>query len=657
MVRRLPVWARQGRFRLGGLVWALPTLFLLTFLVYPLILLVLQVAVGPAPLSAPAGPPGAMPLPATSGVFGQLAAAGQEVTTAIGHLARGVAVIGQDPYFRSLIRFTAWQALLSTLLSVLIGLPIAALLSNYTFRGRALLRSLTLVPFVLPPISVALGFILMYGNNGWLNRFLAAAFGVRLSLLYSLPAILLAHAFYNAPVLVRTVSAAWQAIDPSLEEAARSLGASPRRVFWTVTLPALVPGIATGAALAFVFSFLSFPLVLALGGARFATVEVEIYTQIRILLNYRTGAALALVETILSLAFSYGYLWLEGRFARPQVGVRPHPLHRLEWPRRPGAWVSRMVAAVTLAAIAVFYVGPILALVVQSARPAAGGGGPAVAASGVVSGWTLQAYRYVFTPEYDAIVGDSPLASIRNSLVLATATMLVSLLVATPLAYAFAGRLRVGRGVAGAVPAEGEAGHLRPCWGRQLAARLSRWGTAVIETAAMAPLAISSVALGFALLQAFNRPPLAGLRGAPALAIVAAHSVLAYPFVIRTLRPALEAIGPELPESARLLGANRWQAFRTVELPLAATGLLSGALLSFAMSLSETSATILLAGPGLSTMPITLYHLLSARNFGGASAMAVVLLAVTGLCFVGVEAVGQRWVYGRNGRRARGSAE
>ncbi|MBE3577630.1 MAG: iron ABC transporter permease [Limnochordales bacterium] len=511
-----------------------------------------------------------------------------------------------DPYFQQVIRFTAWQALLSTLLSVLLGFPLAYLLSNFRFPGRQLLRSLTLVPFVLPTISVAVGFLLMFGNNGLLNRLLFGLFGFRLPVLYSLQGVLLAHAFYNAPLLVRTINGSWEALDPSLEEAARSLGASPARVFFTITLPALLPGIATGAALAFVFSFLSFPLVLTLGGGRLATIEVEIYTQVRLLLDYRTGAALALLETLISLIFSYGYLALENHFARPLRSVRPRPLQQISRPRSVAGWLGAAALALALVLLGLLYVGPIGVLVYHSLR---------MPRSGEL---TLAWYRYIFAPEYDAILGDTPLMAVRNSILVALGATALSLLVATPLTWYFT--------------------------------RKSWRGQALCESLAMSPLAISSVALGFGMLRAFNRPPL--LLSGTIWIIIAVHAVLAYPFVIRALRPALAAISREAIESSRTLGASAGRTFLAVELPLAATGLLTGAMLSFGFSLAEMSATVLLAGPGFATMPVTLYHLLAARNFGGASAMAVFLLVVTAFCFVALEAAGRRWLEWRPARRA-----
>ena len=128
-----------------------------------------------------------------------------------------------------------------------------------------------------------------------------------LRILYSLKAIILAHAFYNFPLVVRLVSAIWSSIDPRIEDAARSLGAKGWRVFWHVTLPMIIPGIAASLALTFIFSFMSFAVVLVLGGVKFATIEVSIYTLMTVILDYKLGSALAIIQSLFSLSFMFFY--------------------------------------------------------------------------------------------------------------------------------------------------------------------------------------------------------------------------------------------------------------------------------------------------------------------------------------------------------------
>ena len=164
---------------------------------------------------------------------------------------------------------------------------------------------------------------------------------------------------------------------------------------------------------------------------------------------------------------------------------------------------------------------------------------------------------------------------------------------------------------------------------------VGRW---VIEAALMAPLAVSSVAIGFALLRGLSGPPLH--LGGTLVAIVIAHVVLIYPFVVRALRPILEGLDPQLIDASRSLGSSRLRAFLDIELPLLKRGLLVAAVFAFALSMGEMSATIILMRPGLSTIPIAIYGLLSARQFGAASAMAVVLISVTATAFIAIDRLG-----------------
>ena len=187
-------------------------------------------------------------------------------------------VVG-DAALRDIAWFTVWQAALSTVLALAVGLPGAFVLARYRFRGRALVRALIVVPFVLPTIVVASAFL---------------ALGVE----PSLGAILLAHVFFNYAVVVRIVGGLWAHLDPHQEEAARVLGASRVRAFAGVTLPALRPAILAAASITFLFTFTSFGVILVLGGPTRSTLETEIYRQTAQLLDLRTAAALSILQLV-----------------------------------------------------------------------------------------------------------------------------------------------------------------------------------------------------------------------------------------------------------------------------------------------------------------------------------------------------------------------
>ncbi|MCX7750213.1 MAG: iron ABC transporter permease [Candidatus Bipolaricaulota bacterium] len=502
-----------------------------------------------------------------------------------------------DPYVRGLLRFTFEQALLSTALSLVLGFPLGWLLTRYRFPGREALRAATLVPFVLPPITVALGFILFFGHAGYLNGFLQGLLGLSeppVRVLYTLWGIVLAHAFYNAPVVARFVHASWEAQDPSQVEAARVLGAGRLRAFLTVTLPGLVPGLLSACALVFLLCTLSFAIPLALGGAQYATIEVGVYHRARVEVDLPGAAALALVVLAFSLLLTYLYLRGGGLVQARTAREREQPAVPLLDRKRPGRllWVLYLLPA------ALLFLGPIGAVVADSfLRPAPGGRSP-----------TLHWYGIALSADPTPFLGASPLGSILTSLGVALA--------------AAGGALALGLAVVAAL--------------RRLRSR-------ALETLLMAPLGVSSVVLGLALLLAFRRPPLSLLPSGP-LPLAVAHVLLTYPFVVRAVGPLWESLDPHLAEAARTLGASRLRAFLTVELPLLRPGLLLAGALAFSLSLGEMTAAAMLARPGVNTIPLAIYQFLSARRFGAASAMATLLMAATAVVVWAWDRAGSRWL-------------
>ena len=497
-----------------------------------------------------------------------------------------------------IVGFTAYQAALSTVASVALGLPAAYLLARFEFRGRRTLRSLTIVPFVLPSIMVAVGFVATFGRNGTLNRALDAVGLPPVELMFTLEAIVIAHAFYNAPLVARVTTAAWESVDASAVETARSLGAGPIRAFYDVVAPQVYPAVLTGAALTFVFTFGTFPIVLALGGFQLATVEVFIYRLVRDL-SYAEAAALAIIELVISLGVLLAYLRYEAKHTVRSRGARPLPRKSL----LPSASTAReLLPRVGLAAYVVVagvvFVAPIASMILASVT----GGDGAL---------TLDHYRFLVDRQRTgAAFQVRPWPAIRNSLTFAGAATLLALPMGVVVAVLTTRRFR----------------------GRKL-----------VDAAAMAPFAVSGIIVGLGLLRGLVFGfELWGWRitVAGSVAIVVAHAVAGYPFVVRTVAPGLEGLDRSLIESARSLGASRARVIRDVELPLVWPGVVAGAAFAFAISIGEFTATVVLAtGADAYTMPVAIERFIG-RRLGPATAMGVVLLVVTGLSFVVIERLG-----------------
>lgn len=495
-----------------------------------------------------------------------------------------------DPYYGRVFWFTTWQAGASTGLTLLLGLPAAYVFARYRFPGKDLLRALTTVPFVLPTLVVATAFSSLIGPRGWVNQALMALLGASeppIQAMHTLWIILAAHVFYNVTIVIRIVGGFWSNLDPRVEEAARVLGASRWQTWRRISLPLLWPSVAAAALLVFVFCFTSFGVILVLGGPRFATLEVEIYRQTVHLFHLPVAAALALLQLAATFVVMAIYTRLQARVAVP-LNLRPRQSVEQPLPR---GWAGIALGSV-LAALILLLIVPLVSL---AARSIAWGGDD-----------LLRYYRELFINRRGSILFVPPWESIRNSLMFAAGTVGLSLLMGVLSAYWLA--------------------HPRRGW------------RAFLDPVLMLPLGTSAVTLGFGMILALDEPPL-NLRTSPLLVPIA-HSLVAFPFVVRSLLPVLRSMNPHWREAAGVLGANSWQVWRRIDLPIVSRAVIVGAVFAFTISMGEFGATALIARPDFPTMPVAIYRFLGQPgqlNYGQAVAMSVLLMMVCVLGLVGIE--------------------
>ncbi len=242
-------------------------------------------------------------------------------------LAPFLEIIGSES-MRGIIRFTFWQAGLSTILTLLFGLPGAFLLARYRLWGKSVILAITGISFVLPTLIVASSFEALLGPRGWINLLLMDLFGLSqppISFVNTFTAILVAHIFYNTTIVLRLVGDYWSHLDPRMSQASAVLGANRWQSFWHVTLPLLFPAIASAALLIFIFDFTSFGVILVLGGPRFSTIEVEIYNQTIGMFNLPLAAVLSIIQLVCTLGLTILYTRLTSRLVRP-ITLKPRQL-------------------------------------------------------------------------------------------------------------------------------------------------------------------------------------------------------------------------------------------------------------------------------------------------------------------------------------------
>jgi thiamine transport system permease protein len=480
-----------------------------------------------------------------------------------------------DASLRHIVWFTVWQATVSTVLTLAIALPGAYVLARFEFAGRRVIRALVTVPFVLPTVVVGSAFAGLLGPGGPLAG---------LGLDQTVWAILIAHVFFNYAVVVRTVGGLWSHLDPRPEEAARMLGAGRMRAFREVTLPALRPAIATAAAIVFLFTFTSFGVILILGGARYSTLETEIYRQTAQLLNLPLAAALTVVQLLAVVVLLLVTGWIEGR---RNVALRLRAA--TETARRPRTASARALLASNLAVMFLLLGVPLLVLVERSIHPPGGYG--------------LDFYRALGEVHAGSTLFVAPVDAITNSLRFAAAATAIAVVVGGCGAFALASSRRRG-----------------------------------LDALLALPLGVSAVTVGFGFLIALDHAPF-DFRGSSWLVPIA-QALVAIPFVVRIMTPVLRAIDPRLREAAATLGASPARVWREVDLPIVARAALVAAGFAFAISLGEFGATVFIVRPDAPTLPVLVYRLLGQpgpQNFGGAMAASVILMALTLVAILGIE--------------------
>jgi thiamine transport system permease protein len=490
-------------------------------------------------------------------------------------------------YFWQILWFTIWQAAISTLLTLLAGLPLAFLFAHYEFPGKTLLRALTTIPFVLPTVVVATAFTALLGPNGVVNQWAQEWFSFAsppIRLQQTIWAILLAHTFYNTSVIIRTVGGFWANLNPRLEEAAAVLGAGGWARLRHITLPLLLPSILAASLLVFLFCFTSFGVVLILGGLRFATLEVEIYRQAVTLFNLPTAALLALIQMLCTFAVMAVYTRLQARASLP-LDQRPQQ----STAQPPRTWGDKVTLILGSLFMLIILLSPLFALIWRSFTLGD-------------QGFTWVYYAELTVNRRQSAFFAPPMVAIRNSLIFAITTVVLSLILGIISAY--------------------------------LLAQPRRWITALLEPIFLLPLGASAVTLGLGYIVSM------GPLRTSTLIIPIAHTLIAAPFVVRTFLPALRSLDPRLRQAAATLGASPGRVWWEIDAGLLGRAVLVSAAFAFTISLGEFGATLLISRPELPTMPVVIYDALGdpgLLNFGKALAMSTMLMLTSAVGLIAIE--------------------
>jgi len=478
--------------------------------------------------------------------------------------------------------FTVGQAIISTAASFLLGIPGAFIFARVEFSGRNILRALLVVPFVLPPIVVVVGFMQVFGSGGILDSILKVTLQSSdsvVNLATGAPGIILAHAFYNAPLFIMIVSSSLKTLPEEMEEVAESLGASRIGVLRRIIFPHLRSSLFAASILTFLFCFMSFPIVLAFGQGRLMTLEVQIWNAFRFF-EYDKASILAFIQILITLILAYAYVRTETNTSGyGDIKNRVHELSTVDV-----KWKLVIIAYVVFALF--LLMGPMMAIFLSAVHDP------------FRNQFTLEGLAYLVQGGIDG--GLFPLL---NSLFYGGLATLLSLLLGVPLAYVHKSKKFM-------LPE-------------------------ITSIFTLLPLGISSITMAYGLMLVVAVP--LGLTTNPWPLIIIAQTIIGVPFSARSIQIAWEKVNQEVLDQADILGASRLEKLFFVELPLLAPGILVAAVFSFAMAIGEMSATLFLAQPENYTLSVTIYRNLAVRNFVQAGASALILVIICLAAFLAIE--------------------
>lgn len=448
-----------------------------------------------------------------------------------------------------------------TLLSAAISVPLALLTRRFEFRGKGVVTSLLLVPLVLPPFVGAIGLRQIFGASGALTA-LCRALGlvphdaaVNWLTSHQFLAVVLAEALSLYPILFLNVAAALSNLDPAMEQAAANLGASSWRIFRSITLASMRPGLFAGAAIVFIWSFgeLGTPLMFDL----YTVAPVQIFFHITEISDNPIPYALVIVMLLVSAA-----VYIAGKVA---VGRSDLAQTR----------VSFATAADRVTGFrAVWVLLPFIVVIALALLPHIG---VVLTSFSQTGSWYNSVLPRVFTGDQyvHALSHQIVLSSIRNSMVFSLFSVVLDIAIGTAIAILIV-RTRL-------------PGVLR----------------GVIDTLSMLPLAVPGMVLAFGYLAISLQfkawflghdwlLQYADVQRNPTLLLVLAYTMRRLPYIVRSTVAGLEQTPPDLELAARNIGASGATTLRRITVPLISANLIAGALLVFAFTMLEVSDSLIL---------------------------------------------------------------
>ena len=493
------------------------------------------------------------------------------------------------PRIFSIAAFTVTQALLSSILATLIGFALSYFCTKKEFRGRKFLLSLAAIPVSVPPLIIALSYVLFFGKSGVLNSFVSVfvpnAVVTKPEFLYSTFSVILIHSFYNFPIAMKTITGVWENVDADLEHAASLLSCRRFYIFSKIILPEIFPAIISSFLLIFIYCFFSFFIILLFGGIGLSTLEVELYQTFRSSTDLINTAKIAILESGIVSFFTAAYIIAKLKTYKNSVDNRRH------LPRTSMNRIERCVFSVLIATVLLFLVLPIASIFFKSVFSFASTQLDTEFITRVknffainVAGWSIVQRASFFRALWNTIF----VGIITASFSVFTALCIIYL---------------------------------------EFRTALKNTQSVFLKVTPFVPLVVSPIVLGFALCITFSSTGSFGF-----LLLSAAQASTAWTIAYTQIAARFVQISKTQLQASSLLSANSFDAFYRAVLPQLTKSIKAAAAFCFAISAGDASLPLMLKISNFENLSLMIFRLAGSYRFNESAviAFALILLVCVG---------------------------
>lgn len=458
----------------------------------------------------------------------------------------------------------------STIFTVIIGLPIAYIMRNIRIRGARTIEILIIICYLSPPFIGAYAWVQLLGRNGVVTQFLNTALNLNLNGIYGFKGIVLVFSLQSFPLVYMYISGALKNMDRSLIEAAESLGCTGIKRFFKIVIPLVMPTMLASGLLVFMRVIADFGTPMLIGEG-FKTMPVLIYSQFMGEVTGDDGFAAALCIIIMAvttfLFFVQRYIARHSTYAMTAL----NPIIEKE-----PSGIGGLLAHIFVYTIVFLAALPQIVVIVTSFLKSKGG-------QVFTWGFSLDSYRATLLAKDNSII--------PNTYKLGLAAMGIIIVFGIIIPY--------------------------------LTERKKNPFTDFLDTIAMFPFIIPGSVLGISYLFAFGQKPL--LLSGTAFIMIISFAMRRMPYTIRSSTAIIGQISPSLEEAAISLGASEMGAFTKIIMPLMMPGVIAGAIMSWITVISELSSSIILYTTRTQTLTVSIYTEVVRGNYGNAAAYSTVL--------------------------------